>query len=74
MFHGSGGASSGTCSTMSFDKDSFKVTHHAIWDDGKFTIEGKEATQGDHWKYIHSGKFDYIIPYYNDLEEILDIE
>lgn len=74
MFGGSGGASYGTFSTMSFDKDSFKVTHHAIWDDGKVTIEGKETTQDEYWKYLHSGKFDYLIPYFKDLKEILDIE
>ena len=74
MFSGSAGSSYGTFSTMSFDKDSFKVTHHAIWDDGKVTIEGKETTQDEYWKYLHSGKFDYMIPYYEDLEEIVDMK
>lgn len=74
MFHGSGGASYGTLSTMSFDKDSFKVTHHAIWDDGKVTIEGKETTQDEYWKYLHSGKSDYRIPYYEDFEDILNTD
>ena len=74
LFSGSGGASYGTFSTMSFDKDSFKVTHHAIWDEGKVTIEGKETTQDEYWKYLHSGKFDYMVPYYEDLEEIIDMK
>ncbi|MBQ2981415.1 MAG: M56 family metallopeptidase [Lachnospiraceae bacterium] len=74
MFHGSGGASYGTFSTMSFDKDSFKVTHHAIWDNEKVTIEGKETTQDEYWKYLHSGKFDYMIPDYEDFEDILNID
>ncbi len=74
IFCGSGGASYSTFSTMSFDKNSFRVTHHAIWDNEKVTIEGKETTQDEYWKYLHSGKFDYIVPYYEDLEEIVDMK
>ena len=74
MFSGSAGAAYGTFSTMSFDKDSFKVTHTLIWDNGKVIIDGKETTQEEYWKYLHSGKFDYRIPYYEDFEDILDME
>ena len=74
MFDGSAGAEYGTFSTMSFDKDSFKVTHASIWDHGKVIIDGRETTKDEYWKYLHSGKFDYRIPYYEDLEDILDME
>lgn len=74
MFSGSAGAEYGTFSTISFDKDSFKVTHAAIWDHGKVIIDGRETTQDEYWKYLHNGKFDYIIPFYEDLEDILDME
>lgn len=74
MFDGSAGAAYGTFATMSFDKDSFKVTHTSIWDNGKVIIDGKETTQDEYWKYLHSGKFDYLIAYYEDFEDILDME
>lgn len=74
MFHGSAGAAYGTFSTMSFDKDSFKVTHDSIWDNGKVIINGKETSQSEYWKYLHCGKFDYMIPDYEDFEDILDME
>lgn len=74
MFTGSAGAAYGTFSTMSFDKDSFKVTHASIWDNGKVIIDGKETTQDEYWKYLHSGKFDYLIPDYENFEDILDME
>lgn len=74
MFTGSAGAAYTTFSTMSFKKDSFKVTHASIWDNGKVIIDGKETTQDEYWKYLHSGKLDYIIPDYEDFEDILDME
>ena len=74
MFKGSAGATYCTFSAMSFDKDSFKVTHASIWDNGKVIIDGKETTQDEYRKYLHSGKFDYRIPYYKDLEDILNID
>ena len=74
MFAGSAGASYGTFSNISFVKDSFKVIHAAIYDNGKTIIDGKEKPQEEYWKYLHSGKFDYRIPYYEDLEDILDME
>lgn len=74
MFKGSAGATYCTFSAMSFDKDSFKVTHASIWDNGKVIIDGKETTQDEYQKYLHSGKFDYRIPYYENFEDILDME
>ena len=74
MFDGSAGAAYGTFSTMSFDKDSFKVTHAAIYDNGKTTIDGKETPINEYWQYLHCGKFDYLIPYYEDFEDILNID
>ena len=74
MFDGSDGSAYGTFSTISFDKDSFKVTHDAIYDNGKTTIDGKETPINEYWQYLHCGKFDYLIPYYEDFEDILNID
>ena len=74
IFEGSSGAAYTTYSTMSFDKDFYEVTDVVGWENNKFFIEGRDATQEEVIEYMDNDKFDYAIPRYKDVESILNME
>ena len=74
IFESSSGAAYTTYSTMSFDKDLYKVTDVVGWENNEFFIEGKDATQEEVIEYMDNNKFSYAIPRYKDVESILNME
>lgn len=74
IFEGSSGAAYTTYSTMSFDKDFYEVTDVVGWENNKFFIEGRDATQEEVIEYMDNDKFAYAIPRYKDLETVLNMQ